>query len=153
MSPMPPLLVRSLLLALCAVSVAPRFVHTQVVSRHRTSIAAAPQPDASSQNRRNAFSINPLGIPFEIVSIELESALHDAFTLAGNFSYFSPDDFTRSSLEIKGRLYPNERAPHGFSVGIGLGGVNTRETVSLNGVDELRDTTSASRTSSTGTEI
>jgi hypothetical protein len=141
---MPSLLVRSLLLALCAVAVAPRFVHAQFVSRDRAPIAPASQPEASLQNRRNAFSINPLGIPFEIVSIELESALHDAFTLAGNFSYFSPDDFTRSSLEVKGRLYPNERAPHGFSVGLGLGGVNTRETVSVNGADELRDKTAAS---------
>ena len=101
------------------------------------------QPDLALTPRRNAFSINPLGIPFEIVSIEFESALHDAFTLAGNFSYFSPDDFTRSSLEVKGRLYPNERAPHGFSVGVGLGGVNTRENVTVNEVEELRDNTAA----------
>lgn len=96
---------------------------------------------ASSQSRRTAFAINPLGIPFEIVSVELESAIHDAFTIAGNFSYFSPDEFTRSSFEVKGRLYPNERAPAGFSVGLGLGGVNTRENLSIGGVETKQDKT------------
>src|SRR5689334_12311518 len=67
----------------------------------------AQQPNGSRESRSRVFAINPLGIPFEVVSVEFEAALHDAFTLAGNFSYFSPDDFTRSSFEVKGRLYPN----------------------------------------------
>ena len=96
---------------------------------------------ASSQARRTAFAINPLGIPFEIVSVELESAVHDAFTIAGNFSYFSPDAFTRSSFEVKGRLYPNERAPQGFSVGFGLGAVNTRENVFFDDLETKQDKT------------
>ena len=100
------------------------------------------QQPASMPTRRNAFSINPLGIPFEVVSIEFETAVHDAFTIAGNFSYFSPDDYTRSSFELKGRLYPNELALQGFSVGFGVGGVNTRETISVNGIDERQDQTS-----------
>jgi hypothetical protein len=117
------------------------------VSRAAVAIAAllvsatVAAGQASSQTRRTAFAINPLGIPFEIVSVELESAVHDAFTIAGNFSYFSPDEFTRSSFEVKGRLYPNERAPGGFSVGFGLGGVNTRENISIGGVDTKQDKT------------
>ena len=102
------------------------------------SIASA---QTSQPSRKTAFAINPLGIPFEIVSVELESAVHDAFTIAGNFSYFSPDEFTRSSFEVKGRLYPNERAPGGFSVGFGLGGVNTRENLSIDGVETKQDKT------------
>jgi hypothetical protein len=83
-----------------------------------------------ARSRSRVFSVNPLGIPFEIVSVEFEGALQGAFTLAGNFSYFSAgDDYTRSSLELKGRLYPNEQAPRAFSVGFGLGAVNTREYV------------------------
>lgn len=95
----------------------------------------------SEQGRRTAFAINPLGIPFEIVSVELESAVHDAFTVAGNFSYFSPDEFTRSSFEVKGRLYPNERAPRAFSVGFGLGLVNTRENIFSGGLETKQDKT------------
>ena len=98
------------------------------------SYASAAFAQTSGETRRTAFAINPLGIPFEIVSVELESAVHDAFTLAGNFSYFSPDAFTRSSFEVKGRLYPNERAPRAFSVGVGLGAVNTRENVAVDAV-------------------
>ena len=111
----------------------------QSSSGHRFDTGSG-QP-ANVVSRRSAFAINPLGIPLEIVSVEFEGALHDAFTLAGNFSYFSPDDYTRSSFEVKGRLYPNEQAPRAFSVGLGLGGVNTRENVEVDGVTERRDET------------
>ena len=104
-------------------------------------LASTPQPTAVAESRRNAFAINPLGIPFEVVAIEFEAALHDAFTLAGNFSYFSPDEFTRSSFEVKGRLYPNEQAPRAFSVGVGLGAVNTRENVFVDGAEVKQDET------------
>jgi hypothetical protein len=133
-------LVRSLILGAFFVIVTPRSGLGQI-AQERALVPGPPTQPGSTQTRRNAFAINPLGIPFEVVSIEFESALHDAFTLAGNFSYFSPDDYTRSSFEVKGRLYPNERAPQGFSVGFGIGGVNTRETISVNGVDERRDNT------------
>jgi len=99
------------------------------------------QPAATVSSRGRLFAINPLGIPFEIVSVEFEGALHEAFTLAGNFSYFSPDAYTRSSVEVKGRLYPNEQAPRAFSVGFGLGAVNTRENIASDGVLVRQDKT------------
>ena len=101
----------------------------------------AQQPASATESRSRVFAINPLGIPFEVVSVEFEAALHDAFTVAGNFSYFSPDEFTRSSFEVKGRLYPNEQAPRAFSVGLGLGVVNTRENFDRAGVDVNADKT------------
>ena len=113
-----------------------------VVTAALVSSASLAVAQTSQPSRRTAFAINPLGIPFEIVSVELESAVHDAFTIGGNFSYFSPDDdFTRSSFELKGRLYPNERAPGGFSVGIGLGAAKTRETVTRAGIETEPDKT------------
>jgi len=72
-------------------------------------------------NRTHVFAINPLGIPFEVVAIEAEQAIQGAFSVGANFSYFSPSDSTRSSFEVKGRLYPNEEAPRVFAVGRGLG--------------------------------
>lgn len=99
------------------------------------------QPSAELSERRRVFSINPLGIPFEIVSVEFEGVLQGAFSIAGNFSYFSPDDYTRSSFEVKGRLYPNEEAPRAFSVALGLGAVNTRENVDVAGITSRRDKT------------
>jgi hypothetical protein len=97
------------------------------------SVAGATVP----ANRTHVFAINPLGIPFEVVSVELEQALQSAFSIGGNFSYFSPSDYTRSSFEVKGHLYPNEYAPRGFGVGVGLGLVNTREHRTLNEVQTL----------------
>ena len=139
MSPFP---VRSTLFAACLVGVTSTPALGQIARERAFTPGPPTQPASTPHNRKNAFSINPLGIPFEVVSIEFESALHDAFTIAGNFSYFSPDDYTRSSFEIKGRLYPNEQAPQGFSVGLGLGGVNTRENITVNEVTERRDQTS-----------
>jgi hypothetical protein len=114
---------------------------TQSALSQQSNPAGATQEATSPRTR--VFAINPLGIPFEVVSVEFEAGLHGAFTLAGNFSYFSPDDFTRSSFEMKGRLYPNEEAPRGFSVGLGLGGVNTREHIDdfTTGTRTLRDKT------------
>jgi hypothetical protein len=95
-------------------------------------------------NRTHVFAINPLGIPFEVVSVEVEQALQSAFSIAGNFSYFSPSSYTRSSFEVKGNLYPNEEAPRNFAVGLGVGLVNTRERLTVNDASTLRDKTSPS---------
>jgi len=121
----------------------PPVARAQFVAQQRfdATVLPAAQPVETTHGRRRAFSINPLGIPFEVVSVEFEAALHDAFTLAGNFSYFSPDDYTRSSFELKGRLYPNEQAPRGFSVGFGLGAVNTREDVEVSDAEVRHDET------------
>ena len=126
------------------VLVSPLAVSAQTVALRQAPAGALPagaQPAAAAESRSRVFAINPLGIPFEVVSVEFEAALHDAFTLAGNFSYFSPDTYTRSSFEVKGRLYPNEQAPRAFSVGLGLGVVNTRENFEENGIDVKRDET------------
>jgi hypothetical protein len=102
----------------------------QVAEPVRADSSATRSLQQVSPSRSRVFSINPLGVPFEIVSVEFEGALQGAFSLAGNLSYFSAgDEYTRSSLELKGRLYPNEQAPRAFSVGFGLGAVNTREYV------------------------
>lgn len=122
--------------------VAAFFVATPHPSLNAQQTGTSGASQDASPSRSRVFAINPLGIPFEIVSVEFEAALQGAFTLAGNFSYFSPDDdFTRSSFEVKGRLYPNEEAPRAFSVGLGLGGVNTRERLDLATGRTLRDKT------------
>jgi hypothetical protein len=102
-----------------------------------TSPSATPSSQSVPANRTHVFAINPLGIPFEVVSVEVEQAIQTAFSIGANFSYFSPDDYTRSSFELKGRLYPNEYAPRAFAVGFGVGFVNTRENRTLNSVPTL----------------
>jgi hypothetical protein len=115
-----------------ALPVVPVVAYAQAAAPQQTidgRLVSSQQPTDVAGSRRRVFAINPLGIPFEVVSVEFEAALNDAFSLAANFSYFSPDEYTRSSFEAKGRLYPNERGLRGFSVGLGLGAVNTRENV------------------------
>jgi hypothetical protein len=105
---------------------------------------APPSTQAVPLNRSHVFAINPLGVPFEVVSVEMEQAIQNAFSIGANFSYFSPSDYTRSSFEVKGRLYPNEYAPRAFGVGLGLGLVNTRENRTIGGVETLVKKTSPS---------
>jgi|SRR5687767_10991175 len=130
----------SLFSALLAAALAPASAQSTTSAPTKTG-PLGPQPGSAIESRSRAFTINPLGIPFEVVSVEFEGAVHDAFTLAGNFSYFSPDEYTRSSLELKGRLYPNEQALQAFSVGIGLGAVNTRENLEVDGTPVKQDKT------------
>jgi hypothetical protein len=84
-------------------------------------------PAAGAQQGQPAYlglaSLNPLGIPFNIFSAEIEGAVAQGFSIAGNGSY---TDIGRSeprwtSFEVKGRYYPQEVALSGFSIGLGLG--------------------------------
>jgi hypothetical protein len=98
------------------------------------ALAAAPLAAQSAGaraplERRNVLSINPLGIPFEYFSAEYEGTVAGAFTLGGNVSYFAPGDASYTSFEVKGRLYPNEVGPKGFSVGMGLGVAHVSEEI------------------------
>jgi hypothetical protein len=69
--------------------------------------------------RRNALSASPvLGIPFTFVTFEYERAVLPTFSLAPYFSYFEVDDGSYTSFSLRGRFYPGEEAPHGFSVGL-----------------------------------
>ncbi len=85
----------------------------------RTGVAhaqAAPKKEMGS-----LISINPLGLPFQYVSAESESRLTKMVTLGSSLSWLSVDDGTYFSLEAKLRIYPNEEAPKGFSIGVGAG--------------------------------
>lgn len=100
-----------------------------LVSLAAAPLAAQSTTKPSPLQRRNVLSINPLGIPFEYFSAEYEGTVAGAFTLGGNVSYFSPGDANYTSFELKGRLYPNEEGPKGFSVGMGLGFAHVSEHV------------------------
>ena len=91
-------------------------------------VAAAGTSEAqTAESRRHALSINPLGIPFEYLAVDYEGRVNSAFTLGANLTYFGPDDDSITSFEIKGRLYPNERALRGFSIGLTAGYTNLEE--------------------------
>lgn len=70
---------------------------------------------------RGVIGLNPLGIPFDIFSIEAEGAVAPGITAAGALSYVAPDRDRFTSADVKLRYYPGEIALDGFSVGLGLG--------------------------------
>lgn len=70
---------------------------------------------------RGVIGINPLGIPFDIVSVEAEGAVAAGITAAAALSYVAPDEDRFTSGDVKIRYYPGETALDGFSVGLGLG--------------------------------
>ena len=70
---------------------------------------------------RGVIGVNPLGIPFDIVSIEAEGAVAAGITAAAALSHFAPDEDRFTSGDVKVRYYPGETALDGFSVGLGLG--------------------------------
>lgn len=70
---------------------------------------------------RGVIGLNPLGIPFDIVSIEGEGAVAPGITAAAALSHFAPEDDRFTSGDVKLRYYPGETALDGFSVGVGVG--------------------------------
>jgi hypothetical protein len=76
---------------------------------------------------RNVFTLNPLGIPFEYFSVEYERA--NGLTSLGLTGSYLSNDESYSTLEGKIRFYPNETAPHGFSVGLAAGVTRYTEDV------------------------
>lgn len=81
--------------------------------------AQAPSP----RSGRTMISLNPLGLPFKYVSGELEQKVSNIATIGGSVSYLDVDDESYSSFEAKLRLYPNEEAFKGFSIGL-AGGIS-----------------------------
>ena len=81
--------------------------------------AQAPSP----RSGRTMISLNPLGLPFKYVSGELEQKVSNIVTVGGSVSYLDVDDDSYASFEAKLRVYPNEEAFKGFSIGL-AGGVS-----------------------------
>jgi hypothetical protein len=110
---------------------------TLVLSTPLLAQRAAPSIDI----RRNVLSINPLGIPFEYVAAEYEGIVSGPVSIGGAFSYFGASDDDYLSLEVKGRLYPNEHAPDGFSIGLAFGASKLKEHVDCEAILNCDDRT------------
>ena len=85
-------------------------------------IAAVSRPaEGQARAPRTLFTINPLGLPFKLVSAELEQKVNTFATIGASASYVGIDNASYTSLEGKLRLYPNEEAFKGFSIGLAAG--------------------------------
>ena len=121
-----------------------------MILRHATSRALtallltaalfAPAVPAGAQERgaplypvpyRAIVGLNPLGIPFEVASLEVEGVILPGVTLGASASYNAlgdddddgqgPGNARYTSGDVKVRYYPSEIALRGFGVGLALG--------------------------------
>jgi len=70
---------------------------------------------------RNLLLVNPIGVVFNIYNGEFEHVAARAFTMGIGGTYYKDGDFGYTTAEAKFRYYPQERAPHGFSVAMSGG--------------------------------
>ena len=78
-------------------------------------------PAAAIPEWRSFVGANPLGIPFDIVSVELETAVAPATTLGIIGSYNDIDNRRFTTVDGRFKYYPAEVAMRGFSVGMSVG--------------------------------
>jgi hypothetical protein len=79
------------------------------------------------------LGINPLGIPFNIFSVEMETGVAQGMTIGGSLSHTELDDRRYSSGDFKFRYYPSEIVLKGFSIGASAGLLRYSDIV--NGTD------------------
>jgi hypothetical protein len=70
---------------------------------------------------RTYVAVNPLGIPFNIASAEIESAVASGITLGGAASYTSLRHDRYTTFDAKVRYYPSEIVLQGLSIGASVG--------------------------------
>jgi hypothetical protein len=70
---------------------------------------------------RTYIGINPIGLPFDIATLELETAVAPGFTLGGVGSYIDVGDPKFTTFEFKARYYPGDVVLRGPSVGATAG--------------------------------
>lgn len=85
--------------------------------------AVAPTAHAQAPRaNRTLVSINPLGLPFEIYTGEVEQKISNIVTIGGAFSHIGAfSDASYTTFEGKLRVYPNEEAFKGLSIGLSAG--------------------------------
>ena len=103
--------IRSLVVAVLAVVALARFAGAQ----GGESVSRVPIP------YRTYISINPLGIPFDLLSAEVESGIAQGMTLGASGSHIDVGDQRFSSADFKFRYYPSEVVLLGISVGASVG--------------------------------
>lgn len=72
------------------------------------------------------FSLNPFALLWGYVSAEYEQRVSPTLAVAVAGSYIDWDDNRYSNVDIKARLYPNERALNGFGLAASAGVTNVR---------------------------
>lgn len=86
---------------------------------------------------------DPVGIAFDIASLELETAIAPGITVGGTASYSSLSDQRFTSFDLVGRYYPGEIVLKGFSLGLSGGYLKYSNLVGNNQGSATRETLTA----------
>ena len=86
-----------------------------------SSSAGAQSPRLVPIPYRTYIAVNPLGIPFDVASAELETGVAQGVTVGGQVSYTSLGDDRYTTVDAKVRYYPSEVVLRGFSMGVSGG--------------------------------
>jgi hypothetical protein len=78
-------------------------------------------PAAAVPQWRSFLGANPLGIPFDIVSVEAETAVSAGATIGLVGSYNDIDNTRYSTVDLRLKYYPSEVAMQGFAAGLSVG--------------------------------
>jgi hypothetical protein len=70
---------------------------------------------------RTYVAVNPLGIPFNIASAEIESAVASGITVGGAASYTALSHDRYTTFDAKLRYYPSEVVLQGLAIGASVG--------------------------------
>jgi hypothetical protein len=83
--------------------------------------SAAAQVPGSRIPTRTVIGINPLGLPADIGTLEIENAVAQGITVGAAGSYIDVSDSRFTTLEFKLRYYPGDVVLRGWSVGATAG--------------------------------
>lgn len=78
-------------------------------------------PAAAAPQWRSFLGANPLGIPFDIVSVEAETAVSSGGTIGALGSYNDINNKRYKTFDARFKYYPSEIAMQGFAIGLTLG--------------------------------
>jgi hypothetical protein len=78
-------------------------------------------PAAAIPQWRTFVGANPLGIPFDIVAVEAETAISSAATVGVVGSYNDIDNKVFTTFDGRFKYWPAETAMRGFAVGLSAG--------------------------------
>jgi hypothetical protein len=126
-----------------------RSITVAVVAALLTARAGAQVAGAGTlipiQNR-TYIALNPLGIPFDIASAEMETAVAPGLTFGGVASYTDVSKDRYTSFDAKARFYPGEVVLRGFAIGVSVGSLryssvpnSSRQTLTAPTVGLLAD--------------
>ena len=92
---------------------------------------------------RTYVGINPMGVPFDIGSVEVENAVAAGITAGGQGSITDLGDDRFFSVDLKVRYYPGEVVLRGFSLGLSAGSLRYSSLRSLDTGGRARESLTA----------